>query len=107
MDILFESSSDILTIDSLDVLDSIASVLLKHPDIPIRIEGHTDASGTKQDNLLLSQLRANSVRDYLVDRGVSIYRLKAYGFGEGVPISDNSTPDGRADNRRIEFNVQR
>ena len=107
VDILFESSSDILTIDSLDVLDSIASVLLKHPDIPIRIEGHTDASGTKQDNLLLSQLRANSVRDYLVDRGVSIYRLKAYGFGEGVPISDNSTPDGRADNRRIEFNVQR
>ena len=107
VDILFESSSDILTIDSLDVLDSIASVLLKHPDIPIRIEGHTDASGTKQDNLLLSQLRANSVRDYLVDRGVSIYRLKAYGFGEGVPISDNSTPEGRADNRRIEFNVQR
>ena len=107
MDILFESSSDILTIESLDVLDSIADVLVNHPDIPIRIEGHTDASGTKQDNLILSQLRANSVRDYLVDRGVSIYRLKAYGFGEGVPISDNSTPDGRADNRRIEFNVQR
>ena len=107
MDILFESSSDILTIESLDVLDSIADVLVNHPDIPIRIEGHTDSSGTKQDNLILSQLRANSVRDYLVDRGVSIYRLKAYGFGEGVPISDNSTPDGRADNRRIEFNVQR
>ena len=107
MDILFESSSDILTIDSLDVLDSIANVLLDHPDIPIRIEGHTDASGTEQENLILSQLRANSVRDYLIDRGVSIYRLKAYGFGEGVPISDNSTPEGRADNRRIEFNVQR
>ena len=107
MDILFESSSDILTIDSLDALDSIANVLLDHPDIPVRIEGHTDASGTKQENLILSQLRANSVRDYLIDRGVSIYRLKAYGFGEGVPISDNSTPEGRADNRRIEFNVQR
>ena len=107
MDILFESSSDILTIDSLDVLDSIANVLLDHPDIPVRIEGHTDASGTEQENLILSQLRANSVRDYLIDRGVSIYRLKAYGFGEGVPISDNSTPEGRADNRRIEFNVQR
>ena len=107
MDIRFESSSDILTFDSLDVLDSIANVLVAHPDIPVRIEGHTDASGAKQDNLILSQLRANSVRDYLIDRGVSIYRLKAYGFGEGVPISDNSTPDGRADNRRIEFNFQR
>ena len=107
MDILFESGSDILTFDSLDVLDSIANVLVAHPDIPLRIEGHTDSSGAKQDNLILSQLRANSVRDYLVDRGVSIYRLKAYGFGEGVPISDNSTPAGRADNRRIEFNFQR
>jgi len=107
MDVLFESNSDILTIESLDVLDSIATVLQAHPDIPINIEGHTDASGETANNLALSQLRANSVRDYLVDRGVSIYRLKAYGFGEGVPVSENSTPEGRADNRRIEFNFQR
>ena len=101
--ILFKSSNAILTTDSQTVLDDIAQLLKKFPDVDMDINGHTDASGDTQTNLELSQERANAVRDYLIDQGISVYRLTAYGFGEGVPIATNDTPEGRALNRRIEF----
>ena len=102
--ILFQSGSDILTIKSRQLLDSIAQLFRRYPNIPVDIDGHTDAAGATDTNLSLSQVRANKVRDYLVDQGVSTYRLTAYGFGESIPIADNSTGEGRAANRRIEFN---
>lgn len=102
--ILFESGSDILTDESLAVVETIASLFAKYPSIGIEIDGHTDASGISANNLKLSQLRANAVRDYLVQQGIALERLNAYGFGDGVPIADNSTPAGRRLNRRIEFN---
>ncbi len=102
-EILFESGSDVLTIDSQLVVESIADVLSQYPNVPIGIEGHTDSSGNAITNLNLSQLRANAVRDYLTGLGINAERLNAYGFGDGVPIADNETVDGRRLNRRIEF----
>ena len=84
-------------------IDAIAGLLRRHPDVRVEIEGHTDASGPARENLALSQRRANAVRDALVAAGVARDRLVAYGYGEGVPLADNATPEGRARNRRIEF----
>ena len=90
--ILFRSGSSILTTDSQDVLDSIAQLLRQFPNAKMDIDGHTDAQGDSNINLQLSQLRANAVRDYLIDQGISVYRLTAYGFGEGMPIATNDNP---------------
>lgn len=102
--ILFQSGSDVVTEESLQVIESIATVFAQYPSISFEIDGHTDASGVSANNLKLSQLRANAVRDYLVKQGISAERMSAYGFGDGVPIADNSTAAGRRLNRRIEFN---
>lgn len=102
--ILFEIGSDVLTPESRLVVESIADVLSQYPESSVEIDGHTDASGNSAANLALSQLRANTVRDYLVTLGISAQRLTAYGFGDGVPIADNATAAGRRLNRRIEFN---
>lgn len=72
----------------------------------IVIEGHTDARGTDQMNLELSQARADSVRDYLVSRGVSAEQVRAVGRGEEQPLASNDNPEGRANNRRVEIVVQ-
>lgn len=102
--LLFQSSRDVLTKDSQAVLANIANLFSQYPQVSIEIGGHTDASGDSGSNLKLSQLRANTVRKFLVDQGISEARLSAYGLGDGVPIADNSTPAGRRLNRRIEFN---
>ena len=69
----------------------------------VRVEGHTDSRGGDSFNLRLSQSRSESVRAYLIRRGVSPDRMEARGFGETVPIADNRTDAGRAQNRRVEF----
>jgi OmpA-OmpF porin, OOP family len=88
---------------SFALLDEVAQALTDHPAIKVRIEGHTDSQGKDKFNLKLSQKRAESVRKYLSDRGIDVFRMEAQGFGESVPISDNRTSDGRAQNRRVEF----
>lgn len=88
---------------SFSILDDVAEVLLKNPEIKVRIEGHTDSVGRDDLNLKLSQARAESVMKYLIQKGVSPERLEAKGYGETIPIADNSTPEGRAKNRRVEF----
>ena len=100
----FESGSDVLTPESAEVLDTIATVFIDQPEVSISIEGHTDSVGDASANIALSLARATSVRKYLIERGVSAFRLQARGFGEQVPIADNETLQGRATNRRIEFN---
>lgn len=102
--ILFESGSDVLTTESLRTIESMAALFAEYPNTDIEIDGHTDSSGIASNNLNLSQQRANAVRDYLIKLGISANRLSAYGFGDGVPIADNSTSAGRKLNRRIEFN---
>ena len=88
------------------LLDNIAQVLTVHPEIPlVQIEGHTDTVGTPEKNKKLSQDRADSVRAYLVKKGVAEARLRAVGFGQEKPAQSNDTPAGREVNRRVEFNI--
>ncbi|MCB1756140.1 MAG: OmpA family protein [Gammaproteobacteria bacterium] len=103
-DILFESNSSDINPTSTGVLDQLAQLLQEFPDFPIIVAGHTDATGDDQWNQYLSQLRANSVRDYLISNGVDKDRVSAIGYGESRPIADNASPEGRALNRRIEIN---
>ena len=94
---------NVLTSESLKILDGIAEVLLQFPGMEIIIKGHTDSTGEPEANLQLSLLRAVAVRDYLVEKGVSPNTLRAMGFGEAFPVADNQTAKGRSANRRIEF----
>ena len=99
------NSSDILEV-SFELLDEVADILDQNPKVTkVRIEGHTDSKGRKRSNKKLSQRRANSVRDYLVDKGIDEARFVAKGFGQSKPIADNDTDEGRAENRRVEFNI--
>jgi len=91
---------------SYPILDDVVKVLEQNPQIrKIRIEGHTDWIGSDAYNMKLSQRRAESVREYLVKKGVSPDRLIATGYGKSRPIADNNTDEGRARNRRTEFTV--
>ncbi|MCB9760160.1 MAG: OmpA family protein [Alphaproteobacteria bacterium] len=102
--IYFESGKATIKRSSYSLLDEIATVIKANPQIKkIRIEGHTDADGSDVANLKLSQDRAKAVMDYLVEAGVEAGRLSSAGFGESVPIADNDTPEGKAQNRRVEF----
>jgi outer membrane protein OmpA-like peptidoglycan-associated protein len=88
------------------LLTNIAQVLQNHPEIEhIRIEGHTDNSGEHDYNMRLSDERAHAVRDFLIEKGVAAERLEAQGFGETRPLESNETDEGRATNRRVEFNL--
>ena len=69
----------------------------------VQIQGHTDNAGDDNKNLVLSDNRAKSVKEYLVQKGVAVDRLDAKGYGETMPIADNGSTEGRAKNRRTEF----
>lgn len=102
--IRFASASATLLASSDPLIDRIAQAAADCPGV-IRIEGHTDSTGPEEANLALSQARASSVRNALVDRGIAPERLDAVGFGEAEPVQTNGTPVGRAANRRIEFRI--
>lgn len=88
------------------LLDNIAQVMTVHPEISIvQIEGHTDNVGQPEKNKKLSAERAESVRSYLIKKGVAEARVKAVGFGQEKPAQSNETPAGREANRRVEFNI--
>lgn len=91
---------------SFKVLDEVKETLNAAPDIKIWIEGHTDSKGSNKSNITLSQKRVNSVRDYLVKAGIATERLEPLGHGEEKPIDTNKTAEGRANNRRVEFNLK-
>jgi OOP family OmpA-OmpF porin len=91
--------------DAQVILDEAASILGRNPDVAVSVEGHTDSVGTDAYNQKLSQRRAESVKSYLVGKGVSASRLSTQGFGEANPVASNSTKDGRALNRRVELKV--
>ena len=104
-DILFELNSAQLTPDSERTLDKIAKSLKAQKDFNIEIDGNTDSTGSASYNMSLSQRRAESVRQYLIDQGVSASRLSAKGYGESNPVASNKTVSGRAMNRRVDFRV--
>jgi OOP family OmpA-OmpF porin len=91
--------------DAAVILDEAASQLNANPGRSVRVEGHTDSVGTDDYNQSLSERRAASVKDYLVEKGVDGSRLTTAGFGESNPIASNDTADGRALNRRVELNL--
>lgn len=99
----FESDKADLYIESLIILDQVAASLRDWPEVKVEIGGHTDSTGDAKRNLELSRRRAESVRAYLVSKGVDASRLSAKGYGESKPAADNNTPDGKAKNRRIEL----
>lgn len=85
-------------------LEKVATVLQEQdPNKRIVVEGHTDSVGTDANNQRLSQRRADAVREYLISRGVESHRISAVGKGESQPVADNGSPEGRANNRRVEI----
>ncbi len=99
----FASGSAKLTANSKKILDKVVRTLQENPDIEVEIRGYTDNTGSYKGNVRLSQKRAEAVRDYLIANGIKASRIVAKGYGPANPIADNSTPEGRAKNRRIEF----
>lgn len=92
--------------DSYGILDDVASIIKANPQIKmIKVEGHTDWIGSEAYNMKLSQRRAESVVQYLVGKGVPSTKLEPVGYGKTRPIATNKTAEGRAQNRRVEFNV--
>ena len=86
-------------------LDEVAKSLIEYPDSLIDVYGHTDSTGSDAYNQTLSENRARTVMNYLVSRGVPAARLRSQGFGETMPVMDNTTEDGRAKNRRVEIKI--
>lgn len=101
----FETGSARLLPESAAVLDDTAATLLKHEDIRAEVGGHTDNTGPRAFNVDLSRQRAETVKNYLVSKGVAEDRLTATGYGPDRPVADNATRDGRAANRRVELQI--
>jgi OOP family OmpA-OmpF porin len=104
--ILFQTGGNVIAKSSTKLLDKLVVVAMKCPQKVIVVAGYTDSQGSKRNNKELSQKRAQSVVNYLQEKGISKKNLKAIGYGEEQPVSTNRTAKGRALNRRIEFTVE-
>jgi len=105
--VLFASNRAVLLPAARSRLDQVAAVLLSTRESRITIEGHTDSRGSDSYNLALSQRRADAVRNYLVQQDYESDLIHAHGLGEGRPIANNATVEGRANNRRVEIIIER
>jgi len=101
----FEFNSTQLTTPAQHTLDEVAAALLTQPELKVEIQGHTDSIGTDAYNLGLSQRRAAAVKAYLIGKGLNATALTAQGYGKAKPIASNATAEGRAQNRRVAFEV--
>src|SRR5690606_476826 len=102
--ILFASGSDRLRPESTPVLVEIVGMLQEHPDLRLRIEGHTDDVGEEAFNQGLSERRAASVKAWLMADGqIAAHRLETAGFGESRPAAEGTSPEARQQNRRVEL----
>ena len=101
--ILFDVNKATLKPQSMGTINEIYNLLKKDPSLKFEIDGFTDSTGNAQNNLSLSQQRADAVKALLVSMGIDTSRLASKGFGSTKPIDTNSTPEGRANNRRVEF----
>lgn len=105
--IQFSSASAVISVDSYDLLNELGEISGRCSGALIAIEGHTDSTGPLQGNIDLSLARAEAVMEYLVGLGIDRARLSAFGYGPTLPVASNDTEEGRAQNRRIEFKVER
>ena len=101
----FDFNSAALTTVSKSNLDKLAGVMVQYPDTNINVYGHTDSKGTAQVNQKISENRANSVKNYLISKGIASSRMITMGRGFSEPIASNDTDAGRAQNRRVEFAI--
>ena len=101
--ITFGVNSADISSDFYEVLDSVTIAVNEYDKTLIEVMGHTDNTGSEQHNQQLSDRRARSVTDYLASREINSVRLEAYGYGEGYPVANNDTDQGRAKNRRVEI----
>lgn len=104
--IYFEFGSSVIKSESHSVLNQVAQVLTTRSDYKaLKVEGHTDNIGSEAFNLTLSKKRAQAVRKYLMNKGIKGEKVIAEGYGKSKPIATNTTEEGRAENRRVEFNI--
>nr|PID60784.1 MAG: hypothetical protein CR986_03440 [Ignavibacteriota bacterium] len=101
--IRFDVGKTTLKPESMGPINKIYKLMNKKPDLKFSVEGHTDSDGNDAANQTLSEGRAKVVMDKLVEMGISKDRLNSKGWGESKPIAGNDTPEGKANNRRVEF----
>ena len=104
--VFFRSNEAVLLPEAQARLGEVADALMATKEMSILIEGHTDSQGSDAHNLELSQQRAIVVRNFLTSRGYDATRVRAVGIGEARPVADNNSPEGRANNRRVEIIVE-
>jgi outer membrane protein OmpA-like peptidoglycan-associated protein len=104
-DVLFETNRYALRPAARESLAKVAGILLAYPDLRLEVDGHTDSVGADAYNQQLSEKRADSVRDYLVQQGIPIASVTVQGFGKTQPVASNATAAGRQQNRRVELVV--
>lgn len=101
--IKFDVNKATLKAESMGPINKIYDLMVKNPTVNFSVEGHTDADGGDETNMTLSKARGKAVMEKLISMGIAKDRLKSNGFGESKPIDNNSTPEGKANNRRVEF----
>jgi OOP family OmpA-OmpF porin len=104
-DVLFDFDKSNVKPEAGAILDRLVAFMNENKDKSVNLSGHTDNVGTEAYNQRLSERRVNSVKDYIVKKGVDAGRVSGQGFGESKPIADNKTREGRAKNRRVEIKV--
>ena len=104
-DVLFDTGSSTLKPGAREKLAKISGIVLAHPGLNLQIEGHTDSVGSDDFNQQLSERRADTVRDFLAEQGVSASAITARGFGKTQPVASNDTAEGRQRKRRVELVV--
>ena len=104
-DVLFDFDKSNIKPEAGAILDRLVAFMNENKDKRASLSGHTDSVGTDAYNQALSERRVNSVRDYVVKKGVNSERVSGQGFGESKPIADNKTAEGRSKNRRVEIKV--
>jgi outer membrane protein OmpA-like peptidoglycan-associated protein len=103
----FSTDSATILPDSEPVMKEVAEVMKLNDKMEFRIEGHTDNTASQDHNQALSERRAQSVKAWLIGNGIPETRIDAIGCGENVPVADNATDAGKAENRRVEFVIKR
>ncbi len=104
-DVLFDTGKYTLRPAAREKLARLGGIVLAHPGLNLEIEGHTDSTGGDELNMRLSERRADGVRSYMLEQGISEQNLTAKGFGKTMPVADNTTAAGRQKNRRVEIIV--